>query len=72
MMATYAVAVGLIFAIMLAGIAVERLYRRFAASNPQFGPYRDTSKCGSCSAGSGCGTKSCGSDGAEPASTPRR
>ena len=52
-MGTYLVTVGLIFAIMLGGIAVERLYLRFAAKNPQLGPFRDNSKCGSCSAGSG-------------------
>lgn len=72
MMTTYLVTVGLIFTIMLAGIAVERLYRGFAARNPQLGPFRDTSKCGSCSAGSGCSDASCDADGAEPASPPRR
>ncbi|MCX7155137.1 MAG: hypothetical protein NTW45_01670 [Rhodocyclales bacterium] len=64
---TYLVTVGLIFLIMLAGIAVERLYRRFAASNPQLGPFRDTSKCGSCSAGSGCSDTPCDADAARPA-----
>jgi Na+/glutamate symporter len=44
MMTTYLVTIGLIFAIMLGGIAVERLYRRFAASNPQLGPFRDTDR----------------------------
>lgn len=54
-MKTLAVTIGLIFAIMLAGIAVERLYRRFAAKNPQLGPFRPREgKCGSCSGGSGC------------------
>lgn len=66
MMTTYLVTVGVIFAIMLGGIAVERLYRRFAARNPKLGPFRDTSKCGSCSAGSGCSDASCDADGAEP------
>lgn len=69
-MKTYFVAMGLIFVIMLAGIAVERLYRRFAAKNPQLGPFRDSSKCGSCSAGSGCSDASC--DAAPPAAAPRR
>lgn len=66
---TYLVTIGLIFAIMLGGIAVERLYRRFAANNPQLGPYRDTSKCGSCTAGSGCSDDACTD--AEPGAVPR-
>jgi hypothetical protein len=70
MMTTYLVTIGLIFAIMLGGIAVERLYRRFAASNPQLGPFRDTSKCGSCSAGSGCSDDACSST--DPAAALRR
>lgn len=71
-MATYLVTVGIIFAIMLAGIAVERLYRRFAAHNPQLGPFRDTGKCGCCSAGSGCSDSSCETDGARPVAAPER
>jgi hypothetical protein len=69
MMATYLLTIALIFTIMLAGIAVERLYRGFAARNPQLGPFRDTSKCGCCSAGSGCSDSSCE---AEPAATHSR
>ena len=37
MMATYLVTIALIFTIMLGGIAVERLYRGFAARNPRGG-----------------------------------
>ncbi len=66
-MGTYLLTVGLIFAILLGGIAVERLYRRFAAKNPQLGPFRDNSKCGCCAAGSGCSDGSC----AEPDAAPR-
>ena len=69
---TYLVTIALIFFVMLAGIAVERLYRSFAARNPQLGPFRDNSKCGSCTAGSGCSDHSCDVDGADPASAPRR
>lgn len=55
-MTTYLVTIALIFAIMLAGIGVERLYRLFAARNPQLGPFRKPGGgCGSCSGGSGCG-----------------
>lgn len=53
-MTTYFATIGIIFAIMLGGIAVERAYRAFAARNPQLGPFRDVGKCGSCSEGSGC------------------
>jgi hypothetical protein len=58
---TYLIAIGLIFAIMLGGIGVERLYRAFAAKNPQLGPFRQPDRnCGSCKGGSGCsGDKSC-------------
>ncbi|MDP2808535.1 MAG: hypothetical protein Q8O34_00110 [Rhodocyclaceae bacterium] len=70
-MRTYLVTIGVIFIIMLAGIAVERLYRRFAASNPQLGPFRDTGKCGSCTAGSGCSDMSCDADSEKPAAAPR-
>lgn len=61
-MATYLVTVAIIFSIMLGGIAVERLYRRFAARNPQLGPFRDNSQCGSCAAGSGCSDSPCATD----------
>ena len=67
-MTTYLVAVGLIFALMLGGIAVERLYRGFAVRNPQLGPYRDTDKCGCCAAGSGCSEPSCADDSAKAVS----
>ena len=59
MMATYLATVGIIFGIMLAAIVVERLYRGFAARHPQLGPFRDTSKCGCCSAGKGCSDTGC-------------
>jgi hypothetical protein len=66
-MTTYLLTSGLIFAILLGGIAVERIYRGFAARNPQLGPFRDTSKCGCCSAGSGCSDESCADEPAKPA-----
>lgn len=67
---TYLVTISVIFIVMLAGIAVERLYRRFAAHNPQLGPFRDNSKCGSCAGGSGCSEPSRVVGGAEPAVSP--
>ena len=61
-MTTYLIAIALIFAVMLAGIGVERLYRAFAARHPQLGPFRKSDGgCGSCSGGSGCSGDSCGS-----------
>lgn len=55
-MSLYLTTIGLIFAIMLAGIGVERLYRRFAARNPQLGPFRKTEGgCGCCSSSGSCG-----------------
>lgn len=45
-MGTYLVTIGLIFALMIGGIGVERLYRRFAAQNPELGPFRSPDGCG--------------------------
>jgi len=56
MMATYFVAIAVIFSLALGGILIDRAYRGFAARNPQLGPFRDPGKCGCCSAGSGCAT----------------
>lgn len=47
-MSTYLITIGIIFAILLGGIAVDRTYRAFAARNPQLGPFRKGG-CGSCS-----------------------
>jgi len=71
MMTTYLVTVAIIFSVLLGGIAVDRLYRSFAARNPQLGPFRDNSKCGCCTAGSGCSDTSCATDAAKPAASGR-
>jgi len=47
MLATALLAMGVIFGIMLTGIAVERLYRYFQTRNPDLGPFRKLD--GSCS-----------------------
>ena len=48
-MTLYLATVALVFAILGAGIAVDRLYRRFARRNPGLGPVRDAGHaCGSC------------------------
>ena len=61
-MVTYLVTIGLILAIMLIGIFVQRAYERFAHRHPELGPFREPGKgCGSCSGGSGCSTGSCDS-----------
>lgn len=55
----------LLLGLLLGGVLVERLYRRFAARNPHLGPFREPEhKCGSCSGGSGCGGDSCSREGA--------
>jgi hypothetical protein len=51
---TYLVTIGAIFALLVGLILVERLYRRFAARNPELGPFRQPDKCMGCSAGSKC------------------
>ncbi len=61
MMATYFVGIAVIFSLALGGILIDRAYRGFAARNPQLGPFRDSGKCGGCSAGSGCGS-TCSTD----------
>jgi hypothetical protein len=54
-MTLYLTTIGLIFAIMLAGIGVDRLYRAFAARHPQLGPFRKSDGgCGCCSSGGNC------------------
>lgn len=48
-MGAYLAACGAIFALLLGGIMVDRLYRRFAARNPQLGPFRKSDgSCGCC------------------------
>ncbi len=64
MMATYFVAIAVIFSLALGGILIDRAYRGFAARNPQLGPFRDPGKCGGCSAGSGCDS-ACSTDSTE-------
>jgi hypothetical protein len=47
-MSTYLITIGLILAIMLFGIVVQRVYKLFARHHPELGPFRDDSKgCGS-------------------------
>lgn len=64
-MSTYLATIAIIFAVLSGGILVDRLYRNFAARNPQLGPFRDTGKCGCCAAGSGCSDLSRADDGAK-------
>jgi len=52
---TLLVTIGLIFGLMLLGIAADRLYRRFAARNPERGPFRrNDGGCGCCAAAEAC------------------
>lgn len=53
-MIKYILAVGIILLMLLGWVAVQRVYRRFAAEHPELGPYRDDVKrCGSCGCGAG-------------------
>jgi hypothetical protein len=71
-MGIYLTTIVVIFAVTCGGILVDRLYGRFAAKNPQLGPFRDTSKCGCCTAGSGCSDSSCATDELNHPVAPRR
>ena len=54
-MKLYAITIALIFAIVMAGIAVDRLYVRFARRNPELGPFRrNDGGCGCCAAKEAC------------------
>ena len=54
-MSTYLTVVALIFAVMLGGIAIDRLCGRFAPRHPQLGPFRKRGGgCGCCAAKDGC------------------
>lgn len=62
-MSLYLTVIGLIFAIMIGGIAVDRIYARFAHRNPQLGPFRkNDGGCGCCAAKEACESReSCAS-----------
>ncbi|MBL8490716.1 MAG: hypothetical protein JNM82_08060 [Rhodocyclaceae bacterium] len=53
-MGTLFATIAFLLGLMATGILVDRLYRRFAARNPQLGPFRRSDKCGCCSQGSAC------------------
>lgn len=60
-MGIYLATIALVFAILLGGIAIDRLYRRFALRNPQLGPFRKEAdgKCGCCASSASCADSSC-------------
>ena len=59
-MTLYLLTIGLIMAIGLIGIAVDRLYRAFARQHPQLGPFRDSEEgCGCCASKVSCSSGSC-------------
>jgi hypothetical protein len=62
-MITYLTVISLIFAIMIGGIAVDRIYARFARHNPELGPFRkNDGGCGCCAAKDACDSReSCAS-----------
>lgn len=63
-MSLYLITIALIFSLALGGILIDRIYRRFAARNPQLGPFRDPGHCGCCKGGSGCSDTSSADDAA--------
>lgn len=68
---SYLSAIAAIFSLVLAGITVDRIYRRFAMRNPSLGPFRDAGKCGSCKGGSGCNDSACDVPGTDAGTTSR-
>ncbi len=55
-MSTYLVTIGLLLALVMAGVAVDGIYRRFARRHPELGPFRkEGGGCGACSGGH-CGS----------------
>ncbi|MGE5467420.1 MAG: hypothetical protein ACM3Y9_08355 [Ignavibacteria bacterium] len=56
---TYVLTMVFIFTLLVAGIAIDKLYHRFARKNPQLGPFRPEGiqDCCTCEAGSGCSDK---------------
>jgi hypothetical protein len=58
-MKLYLVTIGLVFAILVGGIVVDRIYGRFARRNPQLGPFRkNDGGCGCCAAKDACSSDS--------------
>jgi hypothetical protein len=47
-MERYLYATAIYFCLLIGLVLVERLYRRFAAHNPQLGPFREQDKCMGC------------------------
>ncbi len=62
-MRLYVVTIGLVFAILVGGILIDRIYGGFARRNPQLGPFRkNDGGCGCCAAKEACESRnSCGS-----------
>ncbi|MBK5914707.1 hypothetical protein [Rhodocyclus purpureus] len=58
-MGTYLATIAAVFALLVAGIGVDRLYRRFAAQNPELGPFRSSDGCSCCAQKNSCTTKGC-------------
>jgi hypothetical protein len=58
-MRLYVVTIGLVFAILVGGIVVDRIYAHFARRNPQLGPFRkNDGGCGCCAAKEACSDRS--------------
>lgn len=59
-MSIYLATIAAVFALLAGGIGVDRLYRRFAAQNPELGPYRSSDGCSCCAQrDKGCTAQRC-------------
>jgi hypothetical protein len=47
-MLLYLSAIGVFFVLLCSLVLVTRHYRKFAADNPELGPFRDADKCMGC------------------------
>jgi hypothetical protein len=62
-MGTYLLSIGIILAIMLGWVAVERMAQRFALKHPELGPYRERAGgCGGCGCADGSSCRSSAAD----------
>lgn len=46
---TYLITIAIIFALVLFGIGIEKVYKKFAKKHPELGPFRKFDGCGCCS-----------------------
>jgi hypothetical protein len=67
-MLTYLVTVCAMFSLLVGMILVQRIYRHFAATHPELGPFRKEGCCGCSGIEKDCGSGSCKSPPGAPGS----